>query len=64
MCTFLELLLSFMYFTFRVNCYFAITPQAPFGGFKESGLGRELGVNSLDGYMETKAVSIKLPSKH
>jgi aldehyde dehydrogenase (NAD+) len=53
-----------MYFTFRVNCYFAITPQAPFGGFKESGLGRELGVNSLDGYMETKAVSIKLPSKH
>ena len=27
---------------FRVNCYDAITPQTPFGGYKKSGIGREL----------------------
>ena len=26
----------------RVNCYEIVNPQAPFGGFKMSGLGREL----------------------
>lgn len=26
----------------RINCYDAITPQTPFGGFKQSGIGREL----------------------
>jgi hypothetical protein len=26
----------------RVNCYNTITPQTPFGGYKESGLGREM----------------------
>jgi aldehyde dehydrogenase (NAD+) len=26
----------------RVNCYDAVTPQAPFGGYKQSGFGREL----------------------
>jgi succinate-semialdehyde dehydrogenase/glutarate-semialdehyde dehydrogenase len=33
------------------------TPQAPFGGFKESGLGREGGRWGLDEYLETKYVS-------
>jgi aldehyde dehydrogenase (NAD+) len=51
-------------FFFRVNCYDAVVPQAPFGGFKQSGFGRELGKNGLESYLETKTVSIKLPSKH
>jgi succinate-semialdehyde dehydrogenase/glutarate-semialdehyde dehydrogenase len=36
------------------------TPQCPFGGMKESGMGRELGIEGLDAYQETKCVSIGL----
>jgi succinate-semialdehyde dehydrogenase/glutarate-semialdehyde dehydrogenase len=36
------------------------TPQAPFGGMKESGLGRELSHEGLEAYLETKAISFKL----
>ncbi len=36
------------------------TPQCPFGGMKESGLGRELGIEGLDAYQETKYVSVGL----
>ncbi len=36
------------------------TPQCPFGGMKESGLGRELGMEGLDAYLETKYVSLGL----
>jgi succinate-semialdehyde dehydrogenase/glutarate-semialdehyde dehydrogenase len=36
------------------------TPQCPFGGMKESGLGRELGIEGLDAYLETKYVSVGL----
>ncbi len=36
------------------------TPQCPFGGMKESGLGRELGIEGLEAYLETKYVSIGL----
>jgi len=36
------------------------TPQCPFGGMKESGIGRELGIEGLDAYFETKYVSIGL----
>lgn len=34
--------------------------QMPFGGYKQSGLGRELGPNAIDEYMETKAIHIRL----
>ncbi len=33
---------------------------APFGGFKKSGLGREMGHANLDAYLETKTVSVSL----
>lgn len=36
------------------------TPQCPFGGMKESGMGRELGHEGLEAYLETKYVSFKL----
>jgi succinate-semialdehyde dehydrogenase / glutarate-semialdehyde dehydrogenase len=36
------------------------TPQCPFGGMKESGLGRELGHEGLEAYLETKYISMKL----
>jgi succinate-semialdehyde dehydrogenase/glutarate-semialdehyde dehydrogenase len=36
------------------------TPQCPFGGMKQSGLGRELGIEGLESYLETKFVSIGL----
>lgn len=35
-------------------------PQCPFGGMKESGLGRELAHEGLEAYLETKYISIKL----
>ena len=43
-----------------VNCYNALTPQTPFGGFKQSGIGREMGPDGLEEYLETKTVSIKI----
>jgi len=46
-----------------VNCYDVLKPQTPFGGFKMSGMGRELGEYGLQQYSEVKCVCIKLPSK-
>jgi acyl-CoA reductase-like NAD-dependent aldehyde dehydrogenase len=43
-----------------INQYQAIQFQAPFGGFKQSGVGRELGRYGLEEYCEVKTVSIKL----
>jgi len=47
-----------------VNCYDAVVPQCPFGGYKQSGSGRELGENGIELYLETKNISIKLPTNH
>lgn len=38
-------------------------PCVPFGGVKQSGIGRELGEAGLAGYLETKAVHINIGSK-
>jgi succinate-semialdehyde dehydrogenase/glutarate-semialdehyde dehydrogenase len=35
-------------------------PQAPFGGMKESGLGRELAHDGLEAYLETKYIALRL----
>jgi succinate-semialdehyde dehydrogenase/glutarate-semialdehyde dehydrogenase len=35
-------------------------PQAPFGGMKESGLGRELGHDGLEAYLETKYIALRI----
>lgn len=50
--------------TVWVNCYDEFPAQVPFGGFKESGSGREKGEAALDNYLETKSVVIKLPQKN
>ena len=50
--------------TVWVNCYDVLEAQAPFGGFKESGNGRELGEYGLQQYSEVKTVTIKLPQKN
>ncbi len=46
--------------TVWVNCYDAFDAAAPFGGFKQSGMGRELGECGLQQYTEIKTVTIKL----
>lgn len=43
-----------------VNCYNTLFRNAPFGGYKESGIGRELGEEGLNLYMETKTVAFQL----
>lgn len=47
-----------------VNCYDVLDAQAPFGGFKESGIGRELGEYGIQQYSEVKTITIKLPQKN
>jgi aldehyde dehydrogenase (NAD+) len=46
--------------TVWVNCYHVLDTRAPFGGFKQSGMGRELGEYGLLQYTEVKTVTLKL----
>jgi len=46
--------------TVWVNCYDVFDAAAPFGGFKMSGQGREMGEEGLRAYTETKTVTISL----
>jgi aldehyde dehydrogenase (NAD+) len=46
--------------TVWVNCYNLLHHQAPFGGFKQSGIGRELGEAALANYTQNKTVAIRL----
>ncbi|OCA87204.1 aldehyde dehydrogenase family protein [Pseudobacillus wudalianchiensis] len=43
-----------------INCYDAIDPASPFGGYKESGFGREMGSYALENYTEVKSVWVNL----
>jgi betaine-aldehyde dehydrogenase len=45
-----------------VNSNSSVRVQTPFGGFKQSGLGRELGMQALDGYSEVKTVFVSTES--
>jgi aldehyde dehydrogenase (NAD+)/betaine-aldehyde dehydrogenase len=42
--------------TVGINMPYTAFPGIPFGGFKQSGFGRELGLETLDEYLETKSV--------
>lgn len=46
--------------TVWVNCYNTFDAASPFGGYKQSGLGREMGSYALDNYTEVKSVWISL----
>jgi aldehyde dehydrogenase (NAD+) len=46
--------------TVWVNCYDVFDAAAPLGGFKSSGIGRELGEKALDNYTELKTVTVAL----
>jgi aldehyde dehydrogenase (NAD+) len=46
--------------TVWVNCYDVFDAAAPFGGFKQSGIGRELGEYALQLYTEVKTVTVAL----
>ncbi|XP_020242636.1 aldehyde dehydrogenase family 2 member C4-like [Asparagus officinalis] len=39
-----------------INCYFAIDKDVPFGGYKMSGFGKELGMHGIEKYMQVKSV--------
>jgi len=49
-----------LYRTVWVNNYNTLHYQMPFGGFKESGLGRELGSYALDNYTQVKTVRVRV----
>ena len=42
--------------TVWVNCHNLLDPAMPFGGYKQSGFGKEMGRAALDGYLEQKSV--------
>ncbi len=49
-----------------INTYGPVYPEAPWGGYKQSGIGRELGTYGLDDYTEVKQININTapaPSK-
>jgi acyl-CoA reductase-like NAD-dependent aldehyde dehydrogenase len=43
-----------------INAYRVVAPSVPFGGFKQSGLGRENGIHAIDEYLEEKAIWVEL----
>jgi acyl-CoA reductase-like NAD-dependent aldehyde dehydrogenase len=46
--------------TVWINTYNVYDPASPFGGYKQSGFGRDLGVHALDGYTQVKSVWVDL----
>ncbi|MGU3665398.1 aldehyde dehydrogenase family protein [Methylobacterium sp. A49B] len=48
--------------TVWINCYHVFDAALPFGGYKQSGWGREMGQAVLSNYLETKAITTRLGS--
>jgi aldehyde dehydrogenase (NAD+) len=46
--------------TVWINCWNEFDPGVPFGGYKQSGVGRELGPHGLYNYLESKSVVVSL----
>jgi betaine-aldehyde dehydrogenase len=46
--------------TISINSNTSVRPATPFGGFKQSGFGRELGMHGLEGYTQVKSVWVDL----
>jgi acyl-CoA reductase-like NAD-dependent aldehyde dehydrogenase len=46
--------------TVWINMYRAMAPQSPFGGYKESGIGRQNGSEAILEYVQTKSVWVEL----
>ena len=49
--------------TVGINMPYTAFPGIPFGGYKQSGFGRELGLDTLDLYLETKSVIVNTSPK-
>jgi acyl-CoA reductase-like NAD-dependent aldehyde dehydrogenase len=49
--------------TVAINTPYTAFPGMPFGGYKQSGFGRELGLETLDLYLETKSVLVSTSSR-
>ena len=49
--------------TVGINMPYTAFPGLPFGGYKQSGFGRELGIETLDLYLETKSVTVNTGSR-
>jgi aldehyde dehydrogenase (NAD+)/betaine-aldehyde dehydrogenase len=49
--------------TVGINMPFTAFPGIPFGGYKQSGFGRELGLETLEDYLETKSVIVSTSPK-
>ena len=43
--------------TVWVNSHNTVDPNAPFGGYKQSGIGREMGLAGFEEYLEIKAIA-------
>ena len=46
--------------TVGINSAFSTSPQTPFGGFKQSGYGRESGVEGIKNYLQPKTIHINM----
>ena len=46
--------------TIGINTHHVVDPALPFGGFKQSGWGREMGWSAIELYTETKSIGVRL----